>query len=56
MWTASRLIKQNGKLPGGSSRRVSLHMKLEALVFWLVEHGLCRLRGVGEEVILIATK
>ncbi|MBO8143316.1 MAG: class I SAM-dependent methyltransferase [Thermodesulfobacterium sp.] len=56
MWAASRLIKKNGKLPGGSPKRVTLQIKLEGLVFWIVEQALCQLKNVGEEIILIATK
>jgi len=56
MWAASRLIKKNGKLPGGSVKRLTLQMKLEGLVFWIVEHVLCQLKDVGEEIVLITTK
>ncbi len=56
MWAASRLMKKNGKLPGGSPRRVSLQMKLEGLGFQIVEQALSQLKNVGEEIILIATK
>jgi len=35
---------------------VSLQMKLEGLVFWIVEQTLCQLKDVEEEIILIATK
>ena len=56
MWAASRLIRKNGKLPGGSPRRVSLQMKLEGLVFWIVKYLLSQLKDIGEEIILIATK
>jgi len=31
-------------------------MKLEGLVFWIVEQALCQLKDVEEEIILIATK
>jgi 2-polyprenyl-3-methyl-5-hydroxy-6-metoxy-1,4-benzoquinol methylase len=56
MWAASRLIRQNGTLPGGSPKKQSLVLRLEGLAFHLVEHGLCWVTAAGEEIVMIATK
>ena len=56
VWAASRLIHRNGALPGGSPQKHGLWLQLEGLAFQAVEHGLCWVRDVGEEIVLIATK
>jgi hypothetical protein len=57
MWAASRLIRQNGTLPGGSpKKKQSLWLRLEGLTFQALEHGLCRVTDTGEEIVTIATK
>jgi SAM-dependent methyltransferase len=56
MWAASRLIYQEGILPGGSPQRQSLWLRLEGLAFWIIEYELCRWKNVGEEIVLVATK
>jgi hypothetical protein len=53
---ASRLIRRNGALPGGSPKEQHLWLRLEGLAFQTLEHRLCWLRDAGEEVVLIATK
>jgi SAM-dependent methyltransferase len=56
MWAASRLIRRNGILSGGSPPKQRFGLRLEGLAFQTLEHGLCWLRDAGEEVVLIATK
>ncbi|MFZ6017578.1 MAG: class I SAM-dependent methyltransferase [Nitrospirota bacterium] len=56
IWVASRLIHQNGVLHGGSPQKQSCWLWLAGLAFQAVEHGLCRVRDVGEEIVLVATK
>jgi 2-polyprenyl-3-methyl-5-hydroxy-6-metoxy-1,4-benzoquinol methylase len=56
MWAASRLIRRNGILPGGSPQRLGLWLKLEGLAFWAIAYGLCALREAGEEIVLMASK
>lgn len=56
IWEASRLIKRNGMLPGGLPKEQSLRLRLEGLTFQTVEHGLCRVGDMGEELVLVAIK
>lgn len=57
IWEASRLIKRKGTLPGGLlQQKRGLWLQLEGLVFWMMEYGLCRIKDVGEEILLVATK
>jgi len=61
MWTASRLIRRNGTLPGGSPQNLRpglrLRLRLEGLMFHMVEHMMCwAKKDAGEEIVLIATK
>ncbi len=56
MWATSCLIKGNGKLPGGSPKRVTLELKLKGIVFWMVEYVMSRIWHMGEELVLEATK
>lgn len=51
----SRLIRRDGVLPGGSPQRQGLWLRLEGLVFWVAEHGLCSIGDAGEEVVMVAT-
>jgi len=41
--------------PGGSPKKISLWLRLEGLAFWIIEYGLCWIKGAGEELVLIAT-
>ena len=56
IWTASRLIRRDGKLLRGTPQRPSLWLKLEGLAFWAVEYLLCLARNLGEEIVLEAVK
>ncbi len=57
MWVTSRLIRRDGKLPGGSPQRVSLWIRLEGLGFLMVEYILCAFGAeVGEELVLEVKK
>ena len=57
MWTASYLIKRNGQLSGGSPQRQGIWLRLEGLIFQMIEYALCKTgRNLGEEIVLIATK
>ena len=56
IWAASRLIRRDGKLPGGSPQRPGLRLRLEGLIFWAVEYVLCQVGPFGEEIVLEAEK
>jgi 2-polyprenyl-3-methyl-5-hydroxy-6-metoxy-1,4-benzoquinol methylase len=56
MWAASRLIRRNGTLPGGSPKKQSLRLRLGGLAFQALEHGLCMVRDTGEEIVIMASK
>jgi len=56
VWVASRLIRRDGVLPGGSPQNIGLPLRLEGLAFQVAEYGLCRVKEVGEEIVLFATK
>ena len=56
IWAASRLIRRDGRLPGGLVWRLGLWLRLEGLAFWAAEYTLCRVGRFGEEVVLVATK
>lgn len=56
IYAASRLIRREGKLPGGSPQRPNLQLKLESLVFWVIEYILCRVGNFGEEIVVKAVK
>jgi len=56
MWAASYLIRKNGVLPCGLVEKQNLLLRLSGLAFQMVEYGLCRLKDVGEELVLVATK
>jgi len=56
MWAASRLIRRNGTLSGGSPQRQSLQLRLMGLAFQAVEHGMCWVTEAGEEIVMIAAK
>jgi SAM-dependent methyltransferase len=53
-WMASRLIRRAGTLSGNLPLKCHLGLRLEGLAFQAVEHGLCMVGDVGEEVVLIA--
>jgi hypothetical protein len=57
IWPASRLIQRHGRLPGGLPGRVGLGLRLEALVFELLEGGLRIFsRNVAEEIVMVLRK
>lgn len=56
VWWASRKIKREGKLPGGQPKNLSFGLKLEGFVFWALEYLLCKIKDVGEEIVMIAKK
>ena len=55
-WVTSRLIHQNGTLPGGSPEAVGLLLRLEGLAFQAAEYRRCDREQAGEELVLVATK
>jgi SAM-dependent methyltransferase len=55
-WVKSRLLRRHGVLPAGSSLKGASLLKLEALLFWLAEYALSRRLGLGEELLMVATK
>lgn len=55
-WAASRSIKRDGMLPGGSPKTLSLSLRLEGLAFQAVEYELSGRGKAGEELVLVATK
>jgi len=56
IWLASRLIRKNGNLPGGTPERVNKSYKLEGLLFWGLEYLLTKFWHVGEEIVMEAGK
>lgn len=57
IWSVSRLIRQKGKLPGGSPVRINPWFKLESFMFGMMEYMLCAFGvEIGEELVLEATK
>lgn len=56
MWHLSRIIKRNGSLPAGRPPDLAPRLRIEGLLFWLVEYLLAKRRPVGEEVLLVAVK
>jgi 2-polyprenyl-3-methyl-5-hydroxy-6-metoxy-1,4-benzoquinol methylase len=56
MWHLSRIIKRNGSLPADRPPVLAPRLRIEGLVFWLVEYLLAKRRPVGEEVVLVAVK
>ncbi len=56
MWWASKIIRRDGKLPGGLPKNLSLWLKVEGLIFLILEYVLCKMKDVGEELVMIAKK
>ena len=59
MWAASKLIRKNGVLPGGSPPEQHFGSRLGRLPFRAAEQGLCWVTEVtdtGEEIVMIAGK
>ncbi len=54
-WAATRLIRRDGRLPGGQFQQQGL-LRLEGLAFWAVECALCWVGQFGEEVVLVGVK
>lgn len=56
MWVAGHLLKRRGTLPGGIAEKIELWIKIESIFFWILEYILSKVKDVGEELVLIATK
>ncbi len=56
MWHASRLLRRDGMLVGGSPERVSLRLRMEGLFLWVLEHLIAKTHCCGEEIVLVACK
>ncbi len=57
IWSASKLIRRNGFLPGGLPKKQSFLLRIEGLTFWTVEYLMCcYFKNIGEEIVLVATK
>jgi len=56
VWIASRLIQKKKSLSEKKLKRVGLWLKMESLVFWVVEYLLSRVRNSGEEIVMKAVK
>lgn len=56
IWAASRLIKRDGMLPGGSPKTQGFSLRLEGLLFQSIEYGLSGRREAGEELTMTAMK
>lgn len=56
IWAASRLIRRNGMLPGGSPQKLGLWLRLEGLAFQAIEYGMIIFKNAGEETVLMVTK
>lgn len=54
MWAASSLIRQNGTLPGGLPKDISLLMRLQGMAFRIRERGLRGPGDAGEVLVMIA--
>lgn len=56
MWVAGRLLKKRGTLPGGIAQNTNTLIKIEGIIFWIVEYLISRIKNVGEELVIFATK
>ncbi len=56
MWAASRHLKKDGMLAGGSPKTLGFSLRLEGMAFQAIEYGMSGQREGGEELVLIATK
>lgn len=55
-WVAGRLIQRRGGMPGGSLAEVNWWLRLEGIVFRVVENELCAVIDVGEDLVMEAAK
>jgi len=55
-WVASRLLRRHGVLPAVCSLEGTPLLKLESLLFWLIEYAVGHRLGLGEELLMVATK
>jgi SAM-dependent methyltransferase len=56
IWHTSRLIKRYGFLPRGTPKKGSLLLWAEGFAFHFLEYGFSKIKNMGEEIVLIATK
>lgn len=57
IWCASRLIHRHGGIRGGFPQALGQSLRLEGLVFQLLEHMMLRVKdNIGEAIVLIASK
>lgn len=56
-WCNSRLIRRDGRIPGGFPQHLSWLLRLEGLIFQLFQYILLPFKGnIGEGIVLIASK
>jgi len=55
-WIVSRLIGKKGISLNGLPQKVSWPLRLEGMAFQAMEHGICTVCNLGEEILLVATK
>lgn len=53
-WIAGRQIRSTGQMPNGSLAGIRRLMRLEGIVFRIVEEALCSVADVGEEIVVEA--
>jgi SAM-dependent methyltransferase len=56
IWTTSKHIRRNGKLPCLIMPKSNKFMKYQAKMFLIYEYYLCKFKNVGEELLLVAIK
>jgi SAM-dependent methyltransferase len=56
IWALSVAIRRDGMLPGARLDRIGPALWLSGAAFQAVEHALCLARGLGEELVMVATK
>lgn len=56
MWSASRLIRKNGMLPGGSPKDISPLMRLQGMAFRMRERGFRGPGEAGEVLVMMARR
>jgi len=53
-WIAGRQIRRTGHMPGGSLSGIGRLVRLEGMVFRIVEDALCSVADMGEEIVVEA--
>jgi len=56
IWVTSRLIRRKGWLSGGWPTKINWKLRLQELMFRVLEQGLCLMKELGEEIFMVAIK